>query len=550
MVSIGIDIGSFSIKVAAVRATQRGYEVIKLDEYPLSQDPNKDRTLEIIEAMRDLHSRYGDAEVSYVTGAHQDRVSIRRRNFPFRERHKIYKSLPFELEDDIPLALENSVYDFRTSFYVGNQAHVLAVAASKDYLRTLLTQYDNANIPLNIVSVEGLALSNVFETWRDAPIEYNAKDRDLPEAQLSDVIIYLGHTHSLVLVIQDGFLLDVRSIEWGGKELAELIASKYSLHYVEALKELRKKAFVLTNNEGATREQVALSEIIKSGIDRLAHEVQLVLMELKSTHNIEYRQALTAGGVSLVRNLGPYLTQKLEIPTNRLSSLELMPQLNFASSPNNEISYLTAIGYALEGIRRPKNPPLNLLKGDFAKQSEVFRMAWDKYRVAVHTLTAIFVIALVWGFLRDGFALDMQMAASDKLRSLSRTILPNKSTRESDVKSFIRDQERKVQLKQVFENLSEINSPLDLLKRVSQAAPAKLGAESGGLNVSTFTVNNENVFIAGDARSNEVVTRLLNSLKGVAMNGTVVSENQLPNARAGYTPFAYSFRMARRAGGK
>lgn len=547
MISIGIDIGSFSIKVAAVRATPRGYEVIKLDEYPLSQDPTKDRTIEILEAMRDLRARYGDTEVSYVTAAHQDRVSMRRRNFPFRERHKIYKSLPFELEDDIPLSLDNAVYDFRTSFYVGNQAHILAGASSKDYIRSLISQFDDAGVPLNIVSVEGIALSNVFETWREAPIEYSARDRDLPEGKPADVIIHLGHTHSLVLVIQDGYLLEVRSVDWGGKELAELIASKYSLHYIEALKELRKKAFVLTNNEGATREQVALSEVIKTGIDRLAHEVQLILLELKSAHNLEYRMAITSGGVALVRNLGPYLTQKLEIPTNRLNSIEAMPQLNFSASPNNEIAYLTAIGLAVEGIRRPKNPPMNLLKGDLAKQSEAFRMMWEKWRTATQTVAAIFVICLVWSFMRDGYANDMAMAASDKLRNFARTILPNKSTRESDVRRFIADQERKVQLKEVFESLQEINSPLDILKRVTQAAPGK---NVGGLNVSVFTVNNETVYIAGDARNAEVVTRLLSSLKSVAMNGAVTTETQTPAARAGYTPFAYSFKMARRAGGK
>jgi general secretion pathway protein L len=138
MVSVGIDIGSFSIKVAALRATPRGYDVIKLDEYALSQDPAKDRTIEILEALRDVRSRYADADTVFAAAAHQDRVSLRRRSFPFRERHKITKSLPFELEDDIPLNLENAVYDFRTSYFVDGQAHVIAAAASKEYIKTFL----------------------------------------------------------------------------------------------------------------------------------------------------------------------------------------------------------------------------------------------------------------------------------------------------------------------------------------------------------------------------------------------------------------------------
>jgi general secretion pathway protein L len=402
-------------------------------------------------------------------------------------------------------------------------------------------------VPLDIVSVESLALGNVYEVWREAPMQYTEKERELPSAQPADVVIHMGHTHSVILVLQDGYLLDVRSVDWGGKELAELIASKYSLHYVEALKELRKKAFVLTNNEGATREQVALSEIIKTGIDRLAHEVQLILLELKATYNLEYRMALTSGGPSLVRNLGPYLTQKLEIPVNRLSALENLPNMNFASSPNNEIAFLTAIGIAAEGLRRPKNPALNLLKGEFAKQSEAFRLMWEKWRPAVWSAVAIFVICMIWSMMRDGYASDMANEANTKLRSLAGDIISKKSTNERAIQKYIDAQEQKVRLKQVFEDLQDISTPLDILKRVTQAAPAK---NLGGINVTAFTVNNENIYIAGEARNNELVTRILSSLKSVATGGQVTADKQMPAARAGYTPFAYNFKMQRRAGGK
>src|SRR6185312_10464049 len=132
--SVGIDIGTYSVKVAKVRSTNRGYECIGTSEYPLSQDPNKDTQIEIIEIIRDIHTRYGEDSPRIVIGAHQYEVSWRRREFPFKERHKILKSLPFELEDDIPFSSDNSVFDAKITHLIGNKAEVLAVACPKEHL--------------------------------------------------------------------------------------------------------------------------------------------------------------------------------------------------------------------------------------------------------------------------------------------------------------------------------------------------------------------------------------------------------------------------------
>lgn len=83
MISIGIDIGSFSIKVAKVRSLNKGYELLKLSEYPLSPDPTKDNQIEVIEALRDIKSRFWEEGAQIVIGAHQYEVILRRRHFPF-----------------------------------------------------------------------------------------------------------------------------------------------------------------------------------------------------------------------------------------------------------------------------------------------------------------------------------------------------------------------------------------------------------------------------------------------------------------------------------
>ncbi len=543
MISIGIDIGSFSVKVAIMRGAGKGFEILRLDEYPLTQDPNRDRTIELVEVFRDIQLKNGGADTTYIIAAQHDRVALRRKTFPFRERHKILKSLPFELEEDIPFQPEQSVFDFKTTHIIGNNASVIACATTKEYLKTLLKQVEDAQLYPEIVSVEGLALGNAYEQWRESPIEYSDKDQELPEADVVDVVLHIGHQSTLVLVMRDGYVLDLRQIDWGGKDLAETIANKYSMHYLEALKELRKKAFILTNNDGATREQIALSEVIKTGVDTLAHEVQLVLLELRTAYNLSYRMGSLSGGIALIRNIGPYLTQKLEIPFNRIGSLEVAPNIDFAASPNNEISFLIAIGLALEGIKRPKNPAINLLKGEFARKSEAIRVVWEKWRTAAITAAAAFVILFAWGYMREGYATDMAIVASDKLRSLGRKILAQPRIGEAQIRAFIREQEQKAKMKHLFEQLQTISSPLDVVNSLTRKTPNR---SEGVLVIKRFSVNNETVRISGEAAQVEMLTRVQNALKSMSKDGQIKPAAAAAPSKPGYKSFAFEFRINRK----
>lgn len=544
MNSIGIDIGSYSVKVAVLTSSGKIARIRSLEEYPLSQDPNKDRTIELVEIFRAIREKHSESDSVTVTATQQDRVALRRKTFPFRERHKILKSLPFELEDDIPFSAENSVFDFKTTHFVGNTAHVIACACPKEYLRQFLTRLEESQLYPDVVSVEGIALANAFEEDRESPTEYSAKEQALPDSAPAEVVFHIGHHSTLVLVLKDGYLLDIRQVDWGGRDIAETIASKYSMAYTEALKELKRKAFILTNNEGATREQIALSEVIKSSVDKLAHHLQLILLEIKNAHNLVFRTSQVSGGVSLMRNLGPYLTQKLEMPVNRLSHIAFAPDLNLAGSPNNEVAFLTAIGLGLEGLKRPKNPAINFLKAEFARQSEALRLMWERWRTAALTVGAAFLILFSWGMLREGYALDMAGAASDKLRDLARKVLNERRVPEPMIRAYIREQEQKARMKTLFENLNQINSPLDILKKVTQVSPNR---SEGPLVIKQVSIENEVVRISGETSRVELLSRLQNALRGLARDGQVQAQQAAPASKPGYRSFSYTLRVDRKA---
>jgi general secretion pathway protein L len=544
MLSIGIDIGSFSIKVAKVRSSSKGYELLHISEYPLSQDPSKDNQIEIIEILRDIRGRYYEDGAQFVVGAHQYEVTARRREFPFRERHKILKSLPFELEDDIPFSNETAIFDAKVTHFVGNQAHVLAVACPKEHVLQILKRITDAGYEPNIISVDGLAFANTFEEWREAPWEYPPNQQGLPEAASVDLILNIGHRTTTAILIKDGYLLDIRMIDWGGRDIAESLASHYSLHYIEALKELRKKAFILTQNEGASRDQIALSEVIKTSVDSFSHKLRLTLLEMQNLHKVQIRQAILTGGVSQLRNLAPYLTQKIEVACNRLATLDRMPQLDFAGSPNNEAAAITAIGLAIEGLKRPKNPAINLLKDEFAKQSESLRLFWEKWGHAVNVAALAFVAVFFWGVFRESFTLNNSEVAYEKLREQAKNIMGTRGPKisERNIRTYIREQDQKLKAKEMIEGLQNINSGLDVIKRLSSIAPSK---SLGGMNIFELKINSDSVSLRGEASKAEFIQQLQRSLQSVAKEGKLQTDTPAPATKPGYKSFAYSFKVER-----
>ena len=75
MMSVGVDIGSYSIKVAEVEITSKSYIIRKVYEFPLSLDLTKDKKIEIIDTLRTLFQQYNFEKTHFVFAVPQKSVS-------------------------------------------------------------------------------------------------------------------------------------------------------------------------------------------------------------------------------------------------------------------------------------------------------------------------------------------------------------------------------------------------------------------------------------------------------------------------------------------
>ncbi len=547
--AIGIDIGSFSIKVAVVNQRNKQYWFEEFHEFLLNPTPGADNEIEIIDILRQIGEKYDDGESKFILGLPQNFVSSRICSFPFKERHKILKSVAFELEDDVPFTGDLAIFDAKITRFFKSTTEVLAYAVPKEAIEKSLQLAKDSRIPLTSLSVEGLAFANLFENWQQAPQE--AKDSYNPHEELEedeeeqvweptnvDMVLHIGHSQTIVLFLDGNRLIDTRSLDWGGKHLSDALAEKYKIQVSEANKELISKSFILLNNEDGNKNQAIYSDTLKASIDELHQQIQLLVIATESKFKLKLNNIFIVGGVSRIKNIGAYLTQKLERPVNRLKEFRMSPFVELEAGAKFGVNGGPAIGLAMEAFKKPINPASNVLKDEFAQKSEQWQNFWNKWGTTLKYAAAMFVILLAYGIIRDSISSNMQQLSRQALKKHGQKIagLPKSKANSRNIKKFIKNQKSELKANEMADKIQGIGSSLDILKKISTTIPGKNNIK---LNVKTLDIVNGYFQIQGEVVTRSQLKQVETSLKGISTDGKVKSTTATFKKTPGRIPFSY-----------
>jgi general secretion pathway protein L len=544
MRTVGIDIGSYSIKVAEVESSLKSVSVRDFFEIELTHEPGLDLRLERIEALRRIAGLYDPSTHRYIIGLGSEYSVQRVLTFPFLERKKILQSLPFELEDVIPFSQEDAVFDFRIIQQRESSSQVLAVAVPKKYLQELLSLCEDAGLDPDIISLEGTALSNLFEDYLLPPPKVETLTDTNVGVSNAEIVIHIGYSKTLVNVMREKSIVASRALYFGGKDLTNAISRAYQLPYLEALKGVAEKGFVLTSNEGASEDQVVFSNIVAQGLSQLVIELKRTIVDVKADLNVNFTAAHLMGGMSRLLNLGPYLTQQLEMPVNVYSHLGRNTHSDIALNESTDKASAIAVGLALEGVRRPKNPPINLRRGEFSKQSQNLKLMWDRYRDLATVGAALFIAFVIYSSFRASF-IEQNLSSVDtalKTQAKNPAIgISGRDLKPENLKRFIKAKREEIESKKEVVRLNQMTSALDIVKSISQAAPQK-GAAT--LDVRNFNIDGDRLTLEGIVASKaefEAFQKNISTLPQI--NGVVAGTPRI--SAPGKYPFLVSMNVTR-----
>lgn len=552
MKCIGIDIGSYSVKVFELYASPKSVELVDFQEHLLNSSQGADNKIAIIDILKSLAEQNDPNTTKYIFCLPQNQISTRHKFFPFRERSKVLKTIPFELEDDIPFDLEDSVFDAKFVRFLGSTSEVLASATLKKNVLAMLELAQSVGIDPDIISAEGLALANLVEDFQSgppvepAPAKTKIDDGEdeenpsLPERSPGHITLCLGHSTTTVNIYKNFRLVGLRTFYWGGSDIAAAISQRYRISYEEALKEVQSKAFILTNKEGASRDQVIFSDTISASFKSLIRDLRLFLVDAESEFHIDFSHMAITGGTSQIRNLSGFLSETFSIPANSLDIFENTSTQQMELTSQVKASAGLAFSLALEGAKRPINPATNFRKDELGKQSQTLQIFWNKWSHTLKVTAAALVLFYIYAFTKDFLASDLSDKANTNLKTQARSAgLRGSAARTSQIKRHVRNQKKEIRARKTLSKIANMNATLDILEKLSQTVPRKNNID---LNLSSFQVSNNRVLLAGSVASAAQLQLLESSLKSLSQNGKV---SKRTNTSPNQVTFSYSFLVDR-----
>ena len=562
MRALGIDLGEDSIKIAEVVQNKKNVFVQAVFEKKLSQQvTDHDRQIEAIEFVRSIAQRLDFNSARVVMALKQDKVTVRKKQFPFADRLKILKSLSFEMEEDIPFDPDLCLFDAKTIAYEGFSAHVLAVAAPKSHIEKVLNLSGDFGAEPYCLTVDGIAFSNLIESWDMAPptfptatgpLSYTPDAELTPEEEASGessapfapilVTLNIGHKKTLLCAQIEGRMVFVRSMMWGADQLIQELIRKFQLPYSEAQKMLQTDATILLSKAGQDFESSNMASTLEKAMRELVRDLQMTFLELQSEFHGEIKGVYLTGGLSMLPNIGAFLTQHLEVACNPVSLIDHYIDANTIQTNNIPLEavksrFTTAVGIAIEAFKKPKNPALQFMKGEFVSENNKLKQFWTDWGSIVQVAVAALIVFFTWSYFRESFTSSLADLGNDALSKQAKAVahLPKKQANEKGVKKYITDNKKRAQNFKLLGQVAGMNSALDVLKKISEVSPGK---DQSKIDIVELDINDDTVKMVGYANSPREVTLMNQRLASISLSKKVKEET--PNLPAVPNRVAFS----------
>ena len=491
MVSIGIHINQDSVCFAELSLEKNKPKLNSFSEYFFEdQKSQKERFLFISRHLEKIKEKHKGKAQRFCYGLSQNFVTSFLIQFPFKEKFKILKTLPFEIEDKSPFNPENIFFDARICKIKNeNKSSALCFITLKENVEEFLELTTQLNTPPYLLSCEGSALANLLELW-------NKPLSQVQHPMSHSIYIYLGARNSQLFFYKEGHLVHISVLDWAVTSIVKKMEEMYRLTAEQAWEEFFAKSFILTEVKGFTKEQVFFSNLIKKQISLLTPELKLLKMSLETEQKIHIKEAVIFGPGSVIKNLTAFLTAEMSINISRLKSLTDFPYFQWGDKP----SALIAFGLALEGLKSSPYQGLNFLQ---STKKEDFSLFPKKLQKAGLVFLSCFVLFTAYAFMRkqESFKILSKMESLFVDYGKRIAFLQESNISVKSLKSFLEKEKVKTDNEQLLKDKLNLPNPMDHLRSITQ----KLGkADKWNLSIHYLKAEDGAVEIKGSVNKSSL----------------------------------------------
>ena len=488
---LGLDTGSHTIKAFEVTQNLRGPQSGRARAHASSDDAAD--LPEDVKRFVNLEHLATDQVICSIPG---ERVSLRRLEFPFRDKKKLTAAVPFAVEGEVPFDLDDVVIDWTMLNRIApgsGHCEVLAALTRRSEVESKLSQLQAAGVEPRILEAEGMVLGNLAHVF------------DLSGNRL---LVDLGHRKTTLCLLANGHAIDARTIPVAGHAITLAIAEARGCSLDEAERIKCSEGARDASGEILPKAKTVIARICREIVRMLESDQGLLEAQTasKSEDAIEERPEVSEltimGGTSKLAGIADAIYEQISIGVHPLGDPldgEFAVLINGGDEAEDfeEIDvalYAHALALAVRGSSRPATD-LDFRQNEFAYRTNFLQIiSQDMRPTLVLTAVAAGLATLSFGV---SLALESSRASSLEKRSqaLYSEVIPGAAA-ENPVPALSRAL-REAQDRADFLGIYGTDlSAVDLLTQLSQRIPKDVQVQFEDLNIDRRVVK---IKVLGDS---------------------------------------------------
>lgn len=342
-VVIGLDIGTTHVRAAEVESGgSAGPRLVRYAAVPLPLGAVRDGEVAepatVASSLRRLwqEGRFSSRDVAIGIG--NQRVLVRELELPAMPMAQIRASLPFQVQEMLPVAVDDALLDYypvdQFAGQNGPAVRGLLVAATKD------------TVSSNVVAVEAAGL-------RPIAVDLNAFAlvRSLAASAAvsrTTAIVDIGARVSTVVIVDDGRPQLVRILPSGGQDVTDAVAAAIDVSWPEAERIKRETGVGLQVHESLAAAAQTVNAVTRTLVDSIRN----TFVYYASNHPGRAAESVVlSGGMARMPGLGQFLSSASRLPVSLGQPLGAMRMARTVPGgdvlANEQIECSVAVGLGL-----------------------------------------------------------------------------------------------------------------------------------------------------------------------------------------------------------
>ncbi|MBI2066441.1 MAG: pilus assembly protein PilM [Deltaproteobacteria bacterium] len=509
---LGIDVGGYSIKVAEIERSFRTFELVGFYEQPILRGESGGGETG---ALQRLFEEYNLSTDFLYTALPGHLTALRLVELPFSNFKKVDTTIEFEMENYLPLPLEETVVDYQFVIQEKNSSKIMAAYARKGELIKFTNHFASAELDPRFVGAEAVEISNLLKLGVVVP-------------EGSYAVVDIGYQKTNLYLFVSKTLYLTRSIMIGGRDLTHAVATTLTMSEPDAEKIKIEMGQLGPASETADAMTRQVAGALSKPLDDLLVQIKQTMLAFQQERGEVVQAVLLTGGSSRLRGIDQFFSQALR---KNVSFLDCM---DFAGNRLSDTGWCrpiaaTSLSLAYRGVLGVGNKDLHFRRGEFAYRGEMKDLSSLIKEVAIQIgiITAFVLVTFLVSYLSLRGRIKEQETRIAKIAGEVLPDLPPKSL--SNAKNVISVLAGRIteasEKKQKLDEETAI-SILDALKEVSEKLPAK---DKIKVDIDDLMIASGRIKLTGRTDSFEAVDQI----KGALSQSTAFQDVTTQNVRKG-----------------